>query len=366
MPVPAGAQYDAFVAPARGMASLVAAIVASLPSATILLNTNVTRLICESDHRWRILTADGEQRMFDGAIIATPAHRATELVAPISDTLANLLQSIETTSTVVVGLGYRSDQLRQPLRSFGVVVPAVEKRDILAASFSSVKFPGRAPAGHALVRVFLGGFGRDEVLSYSDDRLLETAHRELSDLIQIDGEPVHWTCSRWPHAMPQYRLGHLRRVKEIEDLVAHEPGLEIAGNSYRGVGIPNVFRVARRPPTAWSTTSLRRSQSGEGRTSRSPLPTGGGSSPRGSLQRKRRIRLEESRFWRRLDGASGDDLASLALQASMLLSALHTNSQSPILVVLQQMMEFRQRKFGIARMQCRKLGMLVRGCNQFE
>jgi oxygen-dependent protoporphyrinogen oxidase len=47
---------------------------------------------------------------------------------------------------------------------------------------------------------------------------------------------------RWQRAMPQYHLGHLDRVRKIEELAGTLPGFELAGNYCRGVGIPHCIR----------------------------------------------------------------------------------------------------------------------------
>ncbi len=118
-------------------------------------------------------------------------------------------------------------------------MPEVEGRPVLAISFSSEKYPGRAPAEHVLIRVFLGGACHPEVLGWDDQQLLATAQRELSALLRIEGDPLLQRVFRWQGRMPQYHVGHVQRVARIEELVARMAGLELAGNAYHGVGVPN-------------------------------------------------------------------------------------------------------------------------------
>jgi oxygen-dependent protoporphyrinogen oxidase len=117
-------------------------------------------------------------------------------------------------------------------------VPAIERRRILSASFSSVKFPGRAPEGKVLIRVFLGGALQPEIVELDENQLRLIAEEELRDLLSISGGPCLAMVFRWPRAMPQYHLGHLERLQRINNRLSQLPGLALAGNAYEGVGIP--------------------------------------------------------------------------------------------------------------------------------
>jgi protoporphyrinogen/coproporphyrinogen III oxidase len=139
---------------------------------------------------------------------------------------------------VLLILAYRREQLARPLDAFGFVVPEIENRKILAASFSSVKYEGRAPDDRVLIRVFIGGACHGELLERSDDELQSIAHSELTGILQIKGSPVLTRVARWTGSMPQYHVGHLQLVANIEQAAARWPTLQLAGNAYRGVGIP--------------------------------------------------------------------------------------------------------------------------------
>jgi len=148
------------------------------------------------------------------------------------------LSQIDHAGTAIVVLGYDRRQIAHPLDGFGFVVPAIERRRILSASFSSVKFRGRAPEGKALIRVFLGGALQPEMLNRTDDELRRTAEEELGDLLGISGAACLSMILRWPAAMPQYTIGHLDRLARINAGLDKLPGLALAGNAYEGVGIP--------------------------------------------------------------------------------------------------------------------------------
>jgi protoporphyrinogen/coproporphyrinogen III oxidase len=152
--------------------------------------------------------------------------------------LAAALVEIEYASCTVVGVACRRSQISDPLDSFGFVVPRIENRRIIAASFASQKFPGRAPADKILIRVFVGGALAPELADLPDTDLVELVRQELADLLDLRGEPLWVDIARWPRSMPQYYVGHCERIARIEQLTARYSTLALAGNAYHGVGIP--------------------------------------------------------------------------------------------------------------------------------
>jgi oxygen-dependent protoporphyrinogen oxidase len=231
----AGARYSLFVAPRGGIARIVEALAARLPPGTIELGSPIERVERDGDGRWRL----GRSGTFDRLIIATPAHAASRLLESVDAKLASDLRGIPYAGCAIVLVGYRRQQIAHPLDGFGFVVPEIENRRILAASFSSNKFPGRAPEDCVLLRVFVGGARHPELVELSDDGLRRIVAEELSDILSASGEPRLFHVTRWRNAMPQYHLGHTELVRQIEARVATLPGLSLAGNAYHGVGIPD-------------------------------------------------------------------------------------------------------------------------------
>jgi oxygen-dependent protoporphyrinogen oxidase len=172
-------------------------------------------------------------------IVAVGAPAAARLLAPVDRELAALLSRIEYASSAIVSLAFRRDDVAHRLDGFGFVVPAVEQRRILAGSFSSVKFGGRAPEGTVLVRVFIGGACQGELAALDDESLVTIAREELAVLLGTRGAPIFSDIARWPRSMPQYHLGHCQLVSEIEERAGRWTALALAGNAYHGVGIPN-------------------------------------------------------------------------------------------------------------------------------
>jgi oxygen-dependent protoporphyrinogen oxidase len=189
-----------------------------------------------------LLFANGAAVSADAVVLATPAFTAAELVRPLSPMAAGLLEGIPYASTATMSLAYRLDRLAHRPSGFGFVVPRVEHRDLIAATWSSAKWPDRAPSTHALIRCYVGGTGREELLDLPDEELIRRIRRELADITGVTADPDFRELTRWPRAMPQYTLGHLKRLAAIQDSVTRYPGLVLSGAGYRGIGIPDCIR----------------------------------------------------------------------------------------------------------------------------
>jgi oxygen-dependent protoporphyrinogen oxidase len=163
-------------------------------------------------------------------------------VQPLDTTLAQELDAIAYASSATVTLGYRAADVPRALPGFGFVVPFSERRPLLACTFASRKFAGRAPEGHELIRAFVGGARRPDLVELDDDAIVALVRSELQALVGIAADPVLVRVQRYLRAMPQYAVGHLDRVTSIEARVATLPGLALAGAAYRGVGIPDCIR----------------------------------------------------------------------------------------------------------------------------
>jgi oxygen-dependent protoporphyrinogen oxidase len=240
-PAPAsGARYGMFVAPRYGMSALVNALTNAIAAVEVRLNSAVRRLEQAGDKRWLIGGNTGAgSELFDAVIVSTRAPIAANLLSGVDADLAAEVSALEYASTALVCLGYRRSQIAHPLNGFGLVVPSIERRKILAASFASVKFAGRAPSDRVLIRVFIGGALEPKLVDYDEAELEGIARRELKELIGANGEPELIRVIRWRNAMPQYHVGHLDRVQRIMSRVADIGRLGLAGSAYEGVGIPH-------------------------------------------------------------------------------------------------------------------------------
>lgn len=232
-----GARYGLFVAPRFGVQQLIDATVNCLPAERLFTNTTVTSVERTASGGWRLATDDGATEEYDQTIITLPARHASRVLQTVDDTLSEQLSRIEYAGCSVVCLGVKASQVTRPIDGFGFVVPAIENRRLIAASFASYKFPGRAPDDRLLIRVFVGGALQPEIGELDDDRLIAIAREELRDLVGLEGETDFARVARWPQRMPQYHVGHLDLVESIERRAA-ELGIELAGAAYRGVGVP--------------------------------------------------------------------------------------------------------------------------------
>ena len=239
-PEASGARWSLFQSFKNGMATLPETIAARL-GGSIRTGAEVIGM-APTARGWRLGLAAGDSIDADAVICAAPAFAAARIVSPLEPAAAKLLGQISYASAATVNLTFRESDFDGPPRAFGFVVPAIEHRRIIAASFSSFKFEGRAPAGAILARAFIGGELHREMMELSDDVMIATVRDEFRDLLGVSAAPGIAVVRRWPNAMPQYDVGHLARVAEIERLVAPIPAFAIAGAAYRGVGSPDCVR----------------------------------------------------------------------------------------------------------------------------
>ncbi len=240
-----GARYGLFATAAGGLSDMIAAIERELRRSgrvNVQLGVEVTGIHqpTASDSHWVVQMRDQRPMKFDAVIVTLPTPDAARILkTAISPELHAALQEIEYASSAIVVSGHRLCDFHHPMDAFGLVVPAIERRKILAVSFSSRKFPDRAPAGQILLRTFVGGAMQPELLNHDDDTITGFVNDELRSIFGMQTEPMFSEVIRYNNAMPQYHVGHLDRVARIESLLKHTPGLCLAGSAYTGVGIPD-------------------------------------------------------------------------------------------------------------------------------
>jgi oxygen-dependent protoporphyrinogen oxidase len=199
-----------------------------------------------TDRGFAITLAGGETIDTDGVIIATPVYAAARLLESLDGTLVSELRGIECASTITVNVAFRAADIPSVPAGTGYTVPRALGRPVVACTFTSKKFEGRAPDDAALFRLFLGGAGREDVVSRADDAIVDLVRTELREVLHIAADPTFVRVNRYDRVMPQYNIGHRERLERIEARLGSMPGLALAGNGYRGVGIPDCITSGRR------------------------------------------------------------------------------------------------------------------------
>ena len=235
-----GARYSLFVTLRNGLENLVDALADRIGRERIRVKQRVATITGTGrDSRWSIGLDNGACTQADGVIVAGPARCAAAMLEGLDPAAAAMLAAIAYASSAVVNCAYRRNDVPHKLDAFGFVVPILEQRRILAGSFSSVKFEGRAPEGSVLIRAFLGGALQPQMMQRDDADMVAAVCSDLGDLLGIRRPPLWSMVHRWPDAMPQYDVGHLNHVAAMNKKLTQLPGIELAGNGFGGVGIPD-------------------------------------------------------------------------------------------------------------------------------
>ncbi len=232
----------AFVSLPGGVAELVDVLVGAIAPDSLLTATRVTDV--RHAGTYTLDTSRGALQA-RAVILALPAYAAGGILRGVHTGLAALCEEVPYASTATVALGYRRDQINDPMRGSGFVVPRVERSPLLAATWVTSKWPHRAPEGHTLLRAFLGG-GRDpRRLEHSDEELTALAREALAEVMGITGDPLFTRIYRWTRQSPQYEVGHLERLAAIEAHLARFRGLFVTGSGFRSIGIPDCIADGR-------------------------------------------------------------------------------------------------------------------------
>ena len=227
----------------NGMQQLVETLVTPLHRASLLTNTAV-RSIQREAGGWMVSTGLKSDR-FDAVIVALPALAAAQVLSICSPELSAELGGIGYSSSITVGLGYDRDVRQSLPPGFGFLVPRSEGKRLLAATFVHNKFPHRAPDDRALLRCFFAGSNAENIWQFSDDAIVAVVRTELQQILGLRAAPLFARVYKWKSAMAQYGVGRLERLNRIERLRQQLPGLALAGNGYRGIGVPDCIRSGR-------------------------------------------------------------------------------------------------------------------------
>jgi protoporphyrinogen/coproporphyrinogen III oxidase len=237
-----------FVSLRNGLEDLVNALVRRLTEQSVTLRSGAVveslRVRSHQLGRWTydVMLNDGSALSVDSLVLATPAYVSGELLRPLTPIAGGLLDMIPYASTATIAMAYPSSVIGGAVRGFGFVVPRAEQRDLIAATWTSLKWPHRAPSDRLLVRCYVGGVGREAILQLDDEALVARVKSELKLICGVTTEPTYVEVNRWIKAMPQYLLGHLERLEQVDAALSRYGGLVLTGAAYRGVGIPDCIR----------------------------------------------------------------------------------------------------------------------------
>jgi oxygen-dependent protoporphyrinogen oxidase len=240
IPARKGAAKPLFTSLKNGMQSLGDALVARLAASALQTDVSVERL--QNENEGWVVSTGARSDPFEAVIVATSAQSAARLLQGSATDLSKELSGIRYTSSVTVTLGYEQRVRSMLPPGFGFLVPRSEGKRMLAATFVHNKFPFRAPHDRALIRCFLGGVSQEQMLELADDEIVHTVRDELRQILGLAAEPLFTRVYKWKSAMAQYNVGHLERLDRIERLRRQLPGLALAGNGYRGIGVPDCVR----------------------------------------------------------------------------------------------------------------------------
>jgi len=237
-----------FVSLKPGLEALVTALIGRLSGQGVTLRSGVPvdslRVRSHQLGRWTydVMLQDRSALSADSLVLATPAFVTAELLRPLTPIAGGLLEMIPYASTATIALAYPASVVGGSIEGFGFVVPRVERRELVAATWTSLKWPYRAPSGQLLARCYVGGAGREAILDLDDEALVERVKAELKEICGLAAKPTYMEVNRWLKAMPQYRLGHLDRLEQAEVALSRYGGVVLTGAAYRGVGIPDCIR----------------------------------------------------------------------------------------------------------------------------
>jgi len=258
---PPALSSSAFVTMRDGMHTLPLRVAERLGPDVVHTNQHVIAVEREGD-RYRVVRANDSTLSADAVLVTTPAFVAADLLRSMTPGLADELAGIPYTSTMIITLAYRADQVRRPLNGYGYLVPMSEGEAIRACTWSSSKIEGRAPDEHVLIRAFMGRHADEPCFQQSDDEILTAVTTALDRTLGLSGDPLHHRVTRWMRALPAYVMGHPQRLARIDAALEALPGLALAGTAYRGVGIPDCIADGERGASMlWKNLHARALQS---------------------------------------------------------------------------------------------------------
>ncbi|MDP6388137.1 MAG: protoporphyrinogen oxidase [Candidatus Pacebacteria bacterium] len=236
-------KYTMFMTLKEGLQNLTDSISKTLSNTSKTIDCKVVT-IAKKAEEYELSFNNRNSNLYDSVVIATPSYVSAALIKGIDSSLSNTLSEIPYVSTATVSLAYSASDVDHIRKGFGFIVPRIAKRTIMAATYTSNKFSYRAPEGSMLLRCFVGGAQNEDLVFLHDKEMEKMVRNELKEIAGITATPIFTKIFRWEKAMPQYVIGHLDRVKKIQELSAKHPGLYLTGSAYNGIGISDCITTS--------------------------------------------------------------------------------------------------------------------------
>ena len=238
-------QRSFFISFRRGMYQFIETLLEKLKDQNLMTGIHVTAVKKEKNGKYRIILEKGKDMTADMVVVTTPAYVSAGILKGVSRPMAESMKKIPYVKTGTISIAYRKQDVEKFIpKAFGFLIPGVEKRSLMAATFTSRKWPGRCPEDYVLIRCFIGGKHNQELIGKDDETIMATARRELQTILGITAEPYLYRIYRWIDNMPQYNIGHMEIMETIDREMEKNRGLYVTGSAYRGIGIPDCIQNA--------------------------------------------------------------------------------------------------------------------------
>ena len=231
--------FSLFMTLKGGLGEMVDAVIKKSPDIKFQSGTRVES-IAGTEGDWSICLEGGGEQKADALIMATPGHISARLLESVTPKAAELLKQIKYVSTATVTMAYKKEGFSHALDGFGFVVPKCEGRSILACTWTSSKFPHRAPDDHVMLRCYLGGALQADIAEKDEETMANLVKQDLKEIMGITEQPIFCKVFHNRKANVQYQVNHSQRIDTIMQEL--QEGLFLAGSTYRGVGIPDCIQ----------------------------------------------------------------------------------------------------------------------------
>ncbi|MEW9668866.1 protoporphyrinogen oxidase [Ammoniphilus sp. 3BR4] len=241
--LPQAARQSMFLTYRNGLETLVKSLVKELSGVDIQTNQSVQQ-ITAGQTGYEILMGNGEKALADAIILASPAFATREMLKDVD--MASCLSEIPYVSVANVALAFNRKDINHPLDGSGFVIPRNEGRSITACTWTSSKWPQSTPSDKVLLRCYMGHSRDQSAITLTDEEIMGKVRKDLKEIMGLTAQPIFYRITRWKESMPQYRVNHLERLRQLrEELEKKRPGILLAGAGYEGVGIPDCIQQGK-------------------------------------------------------------------------------------------------------------------------